>query len=227
MLAKSPELRAILQCWQLIASEVNAGLHVRENHPWEVHGELLSRIWSEIRYGEPGTYILSETDFIPRRSLLCDLMYELAVPRFRCTSHFTRDAHLELVDHWPLSAPWFMTFDLCFRPPAWPPVDWLAAGGPFNDAANLAAQNAVKSKFALAKDIRWLEVEDAAPLMGAHLKGYGTHCFFARHFLDSPDTVLLPGSGYTVQEHKSRIRELLRQMHPSIAADLQPSSLPG
>jgi hypothetical protein len=97
----------------------------------------------------------------------------------------------------------------------WPPMDFLRAGGPYNDAANLAFKEACEEGSFGIRNIAWLDARTMGEeflgvdysLAGEHV---GCHTFWSREFSAAPDKILLPQKPeYTVREHVRQIHAYL------------------
>jgi hypothetical protein len=205
--------------WRKTADSLGASLVFYEPGPFNIHGEVLERVWADIRYdivrnGNPDhLYIISEIDFVPYPAglkVFADMAREGARAGY-FAPYVNRDASQVPVDHWPLTGAWFLALNLK-NVTSWPPTYWLAAGGPYHDAANMALQNALASGFLTEENVvrlAWRDLWGTGGPMSLELPGLGTHLFFSAHFEDPPDAELLLGSGYTSGEHVGRVKRFL------------------
>jgi len=215
---KHPFELKFLSHWNDVANSISGGpAVVIEPTPHEIHGELLIRLWSDLRtLKEP--FLISESDFWPFADEVDDLFRSMQRRRLAAVlTPLSRrvpgtDGDMDEQFYEPLVAPWF----LMLNPPAFraaPDLDWLKQGGPFNDAANLAFCNAARSGTFFQPDVKWLQRNNS---LGPKTTGYctkylpGVHWFWARHWNDAPGTVLLP-NGYDVQTHLAAIELWLTQ----------------
>lgn len=191
--------------WAKASHAAETTFDIVENRSGEIHGELLSRLWVERVYEdlESGQdVLLSEIDFIP----YTDTVQRLdRVPNMVLVRYLTRiyqpDAdvrrepgvfrahHFDEARRVPLVGPWLMKLPALGDWWRKIPRDWLAQGGPFNDAANLAYVRLRESE--IDHPIIWLKHLDVHPLIhGADYRRIGVHVFFARA-LDLPDNHII------------------------------------
>ena len=186
----SPRLRLR---WQKVAQQTG-GLSFIKAEPGENHGMLLTRIWQEILNSDDPLQVISELDFIPYDTFNGEMKQILLQSPALFLEYVTREEDLQLRRHGPLSGAWLLGFNRDLASPDLP-LDWLAAAGPFNDAANNAY-----SRFPENPDTVFEEGHDEAPAsLGLEYSGLGYHCFFHRHFADPLETVLFPG--YSLGAH--------------------------
>jgi len=182
------------KCWTLAAKYAGADLVFYQARRSETHGMLLERLWCEARDDDDRHFVLSEIDFIPRRQGLVRLA-EIDVP-FVGVNYVTRipDAEgklhkHELPDGVPLIGPWLLSVRLDGRPE--PPDNWLAAAGPFNDAANLALQRCLESGFCTIAEVDLLRAKDDRPLSyGVRYPHIGRHLFYGSSLEKPADQVI-------------------------------------
>lgn len=226
-------IRTMREVWQEVAHKHDCGLSFYEPSPYMIHGELLNRMWLDIRYNirRGNNFVaISEIDFIPDSAmpnLVTD--YFALNPRLRAllTPYVTRDTPDHSLRHYttdkdlPLIAPWFMALNLAGLE-TWPSLDWLAAGGPRNDAGNLALQNALESGFLTEENYLAIKPrdlrQDDPDLWGLELPGYGAHVFFSQRYDEDPSYELVPGTGHTVGRHLGGITRFLARRAAAEAA---------
>lgn len=188
--------------------------YLLENNLHETHGELLTRLWNDLR-GEKEAILISESDFWPFADEVDDLIRsaqrrQLAACFTPLSRRDTPDCSERVLE--PLVAPWFILLHPSFFK-AQPPLDWLRQGGPFNDAANLAYLRGVEAGCFLQHNVKWLTPLNS---LGPKISGcqtkylHGVHSFFTRHWNDPPATRLLP-NGYDVQTHLAAVELWLTQ----------------
>lgn len=216
-----------LDHWAQVSDLLGTKPVIVQNEPYETHGALLTRIWNDLRTcKEP--ILISESDFWAYADEVEDLLrHAQRLQRAACFTPLARrlahplpsgmaptDALGSLKFYEPLVAPWFMLL-LPSNFQADPPLTWLQAAGPFNDAANCAYLRGVEAGAFLEHNVKWLQKTKA---LGPVIRGntaviqylHGTHFFFTRHWHDNPETLLLPG-GYTVGAHLAVIETWLEQ----------------
>lgn len=206
---RHPIEERVIARWEKLAGTLDAKLEIVEPKLYEIHGELLTRIWSMIRQDPKDTHLISETDFSPSRMLLSLIKN----PRAATFTEFgNRDGPThEFLHYDPLTAPWFMILNPSrFRTE--PRLDWLGAAGPFNDAANYAYLNGVLDGCFFGDEVVVLRTFDHPSIRGAHY-AFGTHFMWLRHWHDPPNSRLFPDD-YTVQKHLAAIEEILRYEQP-------------
>ena len=196
------EVKLIERWIDKVAKPRGAQYKIMVPFPYEIHGELLTRIWNEIRQDSEEIHLISESDFFIHREGE-ELDHILArLKKWNRAAFFCafgrRDppdfkfTHLE-----PLVAPWFMIFNK----PAFkvlPRLDWLSASGPFNDAANLAYCRAAEDGAFFRNQVIFGEGVDPDGFRGISYD-FGTHLMWLRHW-HNPDDVIFP-DGYTVTRH--------------------------
>jgi len=176
----------------------------------EIHGELLTRIWALILADkEFSQHLISEADFlledatsIVMYEALLDCRKAIFVPN--CVRH---PDTLELKPLFPITAPWLLGFNKELLDLYQLPFDFLAAGGPCNDAANLAFFNSMEVMF--DGNFYIIPAKDARKhgILGISYPGIGYHCFWNREYLSSPDKILM--GDWTVGRHLKGVRKLL------------------
>ena len=191
-----------------------------EPEKYETHGELLTRLWDqEIRDHTDPSHLISELDFIPTRQTVARLISSQNQGRllFIGAHYVTRNDAGGLQAYTrngtPLTAAWIMALRMEQATRTRLPNDWLAAGGPKNDAANLAVETALVAGALAPFDHAYLPYRDGRPV--GHWVRYpktGKHLFFARSLDEPDDTVLLNFNNrdpLTVGEHRRDIRRIL------------------
>lgn len=215
--ASGPLQDALRARW--LALKGPAKLTFMQANPGEIHGELLTRIWTYILEADEhekrfkglptDLHVISETDFILQDAASQVLLDDyLTTTKALFVPNLTRDKEtLELQHHFPLSAPWLLginknLFDIHNVKP-----DWLGASGPLNDAANFAFFNSLDNL--TDGDFHILTAHDARSdgILGVHYPHFGRHCFWNREFNSPPDKILL--GDWTVGRHTAGIKHLL------------------
>jgi len=192
----------------------------------EIHGDRLVRLWQDIYCNErgpkegDGKYLITESDFIIDPVFLEKLRRWpwMATDVIWARYQMRKPDSLELEPHQGLVGAWFMALNLR-NPEApvkrWPPMDWLRAGGPFHDAANLACKEAGEAGTFGLRTVAWLDARTMGDeflgvdysLNGEHV---GCHTFWSREFSAEPGKILLPQAPkYTVGEHVRQIHRYL------------------
>lgn len=204
---------ACLSRWK---SHAPCALEVVRAQAFEIHGDLLTRIWSMIRSDrQHQVHLISESDFWIHSA--DQISHELnAITRRGKAAHFVESCHRdnvpehEIVRLEPLVAPWWILLNRT-EFAADPPVDWLGPGGPRNDAANLAYTRGVEAGCFLANKVVFHEPQNPAPYFfrgAAH--PWGTHFMWTRHWNESLSTPLFRGDkAYTVGTHLDGITRWL------------------
>lgn len=191
--------------------------------PGEIHGDRLVRLWKDIFVNERGAkegdgkYLISENDFIIDPEFLEKLRrWPWANVNVIFARYQMRNPdNLELRPHEGLVGAWFLAFNL--RHPEhpvkrWPPIDWLRAGGPYNDAANLAFKESCEAGSFGLRNVAWLDARTVGDkflgvdysLNGEHV---GLHTFWGRELSAPKDKILLPQlPEYTAGEHVRQIQ---------------------
>jgi len=178
---------------------------------FEIHGDLLTRIWSEVRSCDDPDIIISESDFIPFAAITGS--------KPKLAALFVTFAHQHLnfpriTNCIPYSGAWYMQFNRSlFR--AEPDLNWLSASGPFNDAANFAYLRGH-----LSGCFDWTNSTIINPQNTVYGEEklrclrypFGAHLFWARHW-NEPDKVLFP-DGYTIRDHLAAANNLLDHLDP-------------
>jgi len=204
--------RQLIAHWNRVTRGHN--LEFYTNLPYEVHGELLTRLWTTIRYGPPDIYLISETDMVLKRSFVKKLATWPWPENLIMVPFITRkviEGQPVILEHEGQTGAWFMAFNLTkVQPPNWPPLDWLSYGGVNNDAANNALNNAGPSGFVDSMGLRLLDWEDSyPPLLSIKYPACGIHLFFARHYHEDFKKPLIPDFPYTVGDH---VQECLKYL---------------
>lgn len=204
-----------LDRWNALSSF--ATVNIVPAAPYEIHGELLSRIWNSIRSDPEPVHLISESDFWYANSAL--LLHERMMLSKRnkalqiCTS-FHRDT---LPDHpisslAPLTAPWWILIDKS-KLLAPLPVNWLDAAGPRNDAANLAYLRGVESGSFYEHTVSLVLPHDVSPnyFRGANYT-FGTHFMWTRHWSAPPtERLFRDDPHYTVGDHLRGVKSWLER----------------
>lgn len=198
----------------------------------EIHGARLVRLWTDLFVaersgrGEPDRkYLITESDFIVEPAFMEKLQAWpwpdtcAILARYQMRDEKTG---LELKSWEGLVGAWFLALNLMkIGTPIlrWPHLDWLRAAGPYNDAANVAAKEAVKCGFLRENQIRWLDgVARTEGMLGVDysLDGepVGCHTFFSREFSAPKDRILFYQTKppYTAGEHVAHIERYLDQL---------------
>src|SRR5437867_1926403 len=74
----------------------------------ETHGELLTRLWEEIRTDDDPIQVISELDFIPYDDFQIEMLSLLSQSPALFCEYVTRDPDLTLRRHGPTSAAWLL-----------------------------------------------------------------------------------------------------------------------
>ena len=208
--------------WSLVAGDAGCDIAFIEPNENEFHGDLLTRLWvTEIRDAADPEHLISEIDFVPVRNALNFLSqapFHLIGAKYVRREYepgadpISTAGELKVyeINDLPLLAPWFLY--LRFTPrntQKLPPENWLAAGGQFNDAANLALLHAVQAGFVGEEDWALLPGKDAWPVVhGVRYPKVGTHAFFASSLGAPADKELC--WGLKAGDHFSNVRAMLR-----------------
>ena len=204
---KGPLFDRLWSCWTSLFPGDN--LHLRIANSYEIHGDLLNRIYQEIVDHPDPQHVISEIDFLPYPTFkeTADSVFRGGSP-VALTPYVTRTSELQLINHWPLVGAWLLLLDKSrfLKPPA---LTWLEASSVFNDAANHALHNLVAAgSIEDENDLTELLYYDNAPdSLGLEYSGLGYHAFFARHFNDPPSRDLFPG--FTLAQHLADINARL------------------
>lgn len=202
----------LLLRWQEIAATRGADYERVQPASYQIHGELLTRIWNEIRQdSKDDIHLISESDFFIHRKgeeldHIIARMRRLNRAAFFCAFGRRDPPDFKFTHLEPLTAPWFMIFNKpAFK--AMPRLDWLGAAGPFNDAANLAFCRAAEDGAFFRSQCLFGEGVDPDGYRGISYD-FGTHLMWLRHW-NSPTDVLFP-DGYTTERHLEGVRFWLR-----------------
>ena len=169
-------------------------------NPGRIHGETLTDLWQEALNTGTKKIVISELDFIPYDTFHDEMNMMLEESSGVFVHNARREPDGELVTYPDLAGPWLLGVNLALLDRL-PPLNWLDAGGPFNDAANLALQN---FKGCSADDPIVVNNYDCFPdALGLEYDGLGYHAFWNRHFDDPPGTILW--AGVTVDQHLADI----------------------
>ena len=195
----------------------------------EIHGARLVRLWTDLFVaersgrGEPDRkYVITESDFIIEPAFLKKLQdwpWPDTCAIFARYQMRDEKTGLELKPWEGLVGAWFLALNLMkIGHPIlrWPHLKWLRAAGPYNDAANVAAQEAVKCGFLREDQIKWLDARALTESMlgvDYSLDGepVGCHTFWSREFSAPADRILLYQTTppYTSGEHVKHIEAYL------------------
>lgn len=181
--------------------------HIVPESPYQIHGDLLTEIYAGLRDDLDPLHVITEADFIPESSFEAQSAAYLQNHAVVLSPYVTRSVDGALLEHPPLAGAWYIGLNLDLLRAQEPPLTWLSAGGPFNDAANFAYSH-LEGRFDGAQ-IHWLDHETVPSFFGLRYPGLGIHCFGQRHFADNPASDLfIPG--YTVGHHLAQIANLLK-----------------
>jgi hypothetical protein len=185
-------------------------VEVIQAEPFEIHGDLLTRLWSDIRSSDEPEIIISESDFVPLPTIAWPPNIAAVFTTY-CHQHLSFPT---ITPCRPYSAGWYMRFNRSLFK-AEPALDWLSASGPFNDAANFAYLRAH-----LTGVLDWSNSLLIEPMNTFHGKEllrclrypFGTHLFWTRHWYE-PKKRLYP-DGYTVADHLAAASAMLKNLEP-------------
>jgi len=185
-------------------------VEVIQAEPFEIHGDLLTRLWSDIRSSDDPDIIISESDFIPQPTI----NWPPGTAAVFVTFAHQHLAFPAILPCRPYSAGWYMRFNRSLFKSE-PDLNWLNASGPFNDAANFAYLRAH-----LTGVIDWSSsvlIDPNNRSFGAEKLRclrypFGYHLFWTRHWHE-PNKVLFP-DGYTVRNHLAAANRLLDYLEP-------------
>lgn len=195
-----------LERWKTAAVLRKAELEVVTAKPYEIHGELLTRLWNDIRVDLDSLCLISESDFYPDPDAINILVSRAVLDGTALTGCFSahRDspAH-EWVSLAPLLAPWFLFFNRAAFAPGQPDLHWLGAAGPRNDAANLAYLRGVEAGIFTARNVNFFPGREPKPFLFGRTYPFGTHLMWRRHWHDDPERLLFPADpgGPTIGQH--------------------------
>lgn len=179
--------------------------------PYEVHGELLARIYQATLDSSDPKHIISELDFIPEPYMDDQVSKWLyTYPLIRVAYGTRPGPTYKFKTEGLLTGAWFLAFNRDLLR-AEPPIDWLREGGPFNDAANLALHHLIATDptLDLDREVLTLEPLDTYPNLAIEYRNVGSHAFFHRHLNDPAHHQLTPG--VTVGDHTRAIQRLLKK----------------
>jgi len=191
-----------MAAWTRAAKEASAELHWVRPNKYEVHGDMLVRLWNtEIIANEDDEHLISEIDFLPERMAVPKLMDTADKGKLKIigapyvtrtyadhactdTSPGQLKSYLAPDGKTALLGPWLLY--VRNRGLGTLRSDWLAPSSSFNDAGNLGIKYALEDKAITPDQFAFLSYRDAWPIAhGCQYPGVGTHFFFARE-LDAP-----------------------------------------
>jgi hypothetical protein len=226
---------------ELRAVDPGAEFEIISSNPGEIHGELLTRLWiTRILPSKDSEHLISEIDFVPNKYALLRLQStaDAADARLLGTIYCTRSYpepkfsttaskgkikahHTDASRSTPLLAPHFLYINLDSS--HLPRENWLAQGGPFNDAANLGIQYALEDGF-LRNDkagqplnYAFFAYRDGWPLVhGLFYPRVGWHTYFGGYLADPAlDKVICWSDNHvplTAGTHQANVSFLLRKL---------------
>ena len=226
--------------WRDAARIARAELHILEPNEFEIHGEFFTRLWVSELYDLLDTQndvLISELDFVPEPKgparlfnhpgftlvKFIDRVYlpdadvnqkpgQLVNPTIDIPAPVGDIGKVPTIGAWLIKlVPGYYIRRL--------PRDWLAAGGPHNDAANLALLHLLgNSAVDRNHPLTILQHEDLWPLVHSlNYRSVGAHLFFARD-LDAYDNTNIgwthTAQPLTAERHRKGVSKYLWSTNP-------------
>ena len=192
-----------------------------EPEKYETHGDFLTRLWVTGLRDIQDIVLVSELDFVPYRQTVARVLTSQNQGALKLIgAHYVTRRPDGKLQAWQdptghtLLAAWFLSLRLTEEDKRILPEYWLSAGGPKNDAANLAYATGKEFGVFDDKNGAFLPFRDGRPC--GHWVRYskvGRHLFWSRDY-DSPrDKPLMFFENrppLTVDEHLADIKRLLK-----------------
>lgn len=209
--------------WEKVCSG-RADLRFYKAQSFESHPDLLTKIWKEIRQSKDPCHIVSESDFVPFRTMLYTVQKELEKKK-AIFCEFIRFKNGEITRYlWPLVSVWFWAMRL-EDVKGWPREKWLENTPVLDDPGIRAFIEGIDCGLWYPDEVTMWPVhgEHSSKIRGFFYPNMGLHAFCSRHYGDDdtrrpgdPHYLLsdssdmeLPDMGYTLREHLEALERVL------------------